>query len=146
MEIQVQEIENKKRSLKRYRKNLACIGRLEEKLFILDERIKSVRSPNLSGMPRGSTPITVEDLIGDKEELEKRIDRLKKKTRGLKAAILSEIDSLEDDRYCEILEAHFIDGQTLESIADNMGYTERHIYKLYKKALVKLTKISVSNQ
>lgn len=146
MEIQVQEIENKKRSLKRYRKNLACIGRLEEKLFLLDERIKSVRSPNLSGMPRGSTPITVEDLIGDKEELEKRIDRLKKKTRSLKATILSEIDSLEDDRYCEILEAHFIDGLTLEAIADNMGYTERHIYKLYKKALVKLTKYSVSNQ
>ena len=137
---EVTEIENKKSSFRRYRKNLACIERLEEKLILLTERINSVRSPNLSGMPRGSTPITVEDLIGDKEELEQRLNRLRTKTRQLKQEILSEIDTLEDERYCEILEAHFIEGLTLERIADRMGYTERYIYQLYKKALVILTK------
>ena len=139
----VREIENKKNSLKRYRKNLACLARLEEKLKVLDERIKSVRSPNYSGMPRGSTPITTEDLLADKEELETRVKRLRSRSRKLKLEILAEIDTLEDDRYCEILEAHFIDGYTLEKVADIMGYTERHIYSLYKKALVNLTKKSV---
>ena len=142
---EVKDIENKKLSFKRYRKNIACIERLEEKLLLLTEKITSVRSPNLSGMPRGSTPITTEDLIADKEELEQRLNRLKVKTRKLKSDILSEIDALEDDRYIEILEAHFIDGLTLESIADNMGYTERYIYQLYKKALVKLTKNTIKN-
>ena len=130
-----QEIEKKKRSLKRYKKNLACIGRLEEKLTLLDERIKSVRSPNISGMPRGGTPVSLEELLSDKVDLEKRIARLKGKSRDLKNEILDEIDTLEDPRHCEILEAFFIDCIPLEDIAENEGYTTRHIYRLYCEAV-----------
>lgn len=132
----VQEIEKrKKKSLKRYRKNLACIKRLEEKLVILDERITAVKSPSLSGMPRGGTPVTLVDLVSDKVDLEKRIERLKAKGKKLKSEIYEEIDSLEDPRYCEVLEAHFIEGLTFESIAEEMGYTERHVYTLYSEAI-----------
>lgn len=132
----VQEIEKrKKKSLKRYRKNLACIKRLEEKLVILDERITAVKSPSLSGMPRGGTPVTLADLVSDKVDLEKRIERLKAKGKKLKSEIYEEIDSLEDPRYCEVLEAHFIEGLTFESIAEEMGYTERHVYTLYSEAI-----------
>ena len=132
---EAQEIEKKKRSLKRYKKNLACIRRLEDKLALLDARINSIRSPNLSGMPRGGTPITMEDLIADKLELEDRIKRLKSKSSGLKSQVLEEIDSLEDPRYCEILEAFFIDCLPLDDIADNEGYTVRHVYRLYSEAV-----------
>ena len=132
----VQEIEKrKKKSLKRYRKNLACIKRLEEKLVILDERITAVKSPSLSGMPRGGTPVTLADLVSDKVDLEKRIERLKVKGKKLKSEIYEEIDSLEDPRYCEVLEAHFIEGLTFESIAEEMGYTERHVNTLYSEAI-----------
>lgn len=132
----VQEIEKrKKKSLKRYRKNLACIKRLEEKLVILDERITAVKSPSLSGMPRGGTPVTLADLVSDKVDLEKRIERLKAKGKKLKSEIYEEIDSLEDPRYCEVLEAHFIEGLTFESIAEEMDYTERHVYTLYSEAI-----------
>ena len=140
MENQViQEIKRKKRSLKRYRNNLACIDRLEEKLTLLDERIKSVKSPNYSGMPRGGTPITIEELISDKIDLEKRIKRLKDKGRKYKDQILDEIDSLEDLRYCEVLEAYFIECMSISDIADEMGYTDRYIYDLYKNAVQALT-------
>ena len=132
----IQEIEkHKKRSLKRYQKNLACIRRLEEKLKILDERITAVKSPSLSGMPRGGTPVTIADLVGDKIDLEKRIEKLRSKSRDLKTSVYEEIDSLEDTRYCEVLEAHFIEGQTFEEISERMGYTERHVYKLYQEAI-----------
>lgn len=136
---EIQEIERKKRSLKRYKKNLACIGRLEEKLTLLDERIKSVKSPNYSGMPRGGTPVTVEELLSDKIDLEERIKRLKGKSKKLKNEILEEIDSLEDPRYCEVLEAFFIDCKTIGEIAEDMGYTERYIYDLYRDAIKVLT-------
>lgn len=135
---EIQEIERKKRSLKRYRKNIACIGRLEEKLMSLDERIKSVRSPNLSGMPRGGTPVSIEELLSDKIDLEKRIERLKGKGKKLKDEILEEIDSLEDPRYCEILESFFIDCIPLEDIAETEGYTIRHVYRLYSEAVTYL--------
>lgn len=135
----IQEIKKKKRSLKRYRNNLACIGRLEEKLTLLDERIKSVRSPNYSGMPRGGTPVTIEELLSDKVDLEKRIDRLKVKNKKVKDQILEEIDSLEDSRYCEILEAYFIDCMSMEDIAEEMGYSTRWAYDLYSEAVEELT-------
>ena len=109
----IQEVKKKKRSLKRYKHNLACVGRLEEKLTLLDDRITSVRSPNYSGMPRGGTPVTIEELLSDKSDLEKRIERLKDKGKRLKDHILEEIDSLEDPRYCEVLEAFFIECKSI---------------------------------
>jgi DNA-directed RNA polymerase specialized sigma subunit len=133
-----QEIKNKKRSLKRYRYNLACIDRLEEKLNLLDAKIKSVRSPNYSGMPRGGTPVTIEELLSDKVDLEKRIKRLKDKSKKVKDQIVEEIDSLEDPRYCEILEAYFIDRMSIEDIAEEMGYSTRWVYDLYSEAVEKL--------
>lgn len=135
----IRDIEkHKKKSLNRYQKNLACIRRLEEKLGILDERITTVKSPSLSGMPRGGIPVTIADLISDKVELEKRIERLKAKGQDLKAAVYEEIDSIEEPRYCEILEAHYINGKTFETIAEDMGYTERYIYMLYAEAITLL--------
>ena len=138
------EIERKKRSLKRYRKNQDCIARLEAKLENLKDRIESCRSSNLSGMPRGGVPVTAADLIADKSDLEKRIEKLKAKSRKLKVAVYEEIDSLEEPRYCEVLEARFIDGKTFEDIAEEMGYTERHIYTLYKEAINLLVVTEIS--
>ena len=130
-----QEVEKKKRSLKRYKKNRACIDRLEEKLVLLEQRIKSVKSPSYSGMPRGGTPVSVEELLSDKIDLENRIKRLKAKGNTLKSEILEEIDTLEDPRYCEILEAFFIDCLPLEDIAENEGYSPRHVYRLYNEGV-----------
>ena len=136
---EIQEIiKKKKRSLKRYRINLACIVRLEDKLKLLDERIKSVKSPNYSGMPRGGTPVTIEDLLSDKLDLEKRIKRLKDKGKRFKDQILEEIDSLEDPRYCEVLEAYFVDCKSISQISEDMGYTEVHIYNLYRESVKEL--------
>lgn len=142
MEYQdIQEFKRKKRFLKRYQNNLSCIVRLEEKRLLLDEKSKSVKSPNLSGMPRGGVPLTTADIVSDILDLDDRIARLKDKNKIVKEEILNEIDSLEDSRYCEVLEAFFIDGISLRDIGDNMGYTERHIHRLYKEAIVALISV-----
>ena len=136
---EIQEIKKKKQSLKRYRNNLSCIRRLENKIKSGDARINSIRSPRYSDMPKGGTPITTEELIADKIDLEKRIKRLKAKGATLKSQILEEIDSLEDYRYCEVLEAYFIDCKSIADIAEDMGYTDRYVYDLYKDAIYQLT-------
>ena len=140
-----EEITNTKKFLRRYKNNMSCVDRLELKLQTLDERIKSIKSPNYSGMPRGSTPVTIEELISDKMELEKRIIKLKLKGKQLRSDILDRIDLLDDSRYCEVLEAYFIDNKSITEIADEMQYTERHVYSLYKKGIEKLMKINVSD-
>lgn len=132
--IQVSE-KHKKRFLRRYQNNLACISRLEAKLVILDERLTSIKSTNLSGMPRGGVPITLDDLLADKDDLERRIKKLRAKNRDLRQSVYEAIDTIEDPRYCEVLEAHFVEGLDIKDIADQMGYTERHVYTLYAEAI-----------
>ena len=89
-------------------------------------------------MPRGGVPVTVEDLLSDKLDLENRIERLKAKKSNLKNKILEEIDTLEDDRYVEVLDSFFIECKSFEDIAEDMGYQERHVIRLYSQALREL--------
>lgn len=136
---EIPEIVSKKRFLKRYRKNLNCIVRLEKKLALLEDKLNSVKSPSLSGMPRGGVPVTTADLVADKIDLEHRIERLKEKSKILKRETLEEIDSLDEPRYIAILEGFFIDCLSAEDIAENEGYTVRHVYSLYHNAVRALT-------
>lgn len=138
-DLEIQEIESKKRSLKRYKKNKALVGRLEEKLALLEDRLTSVRSPKYSDMPRGGTPVTVEELISDKIELEERIERLKAKGKDLRSEILAEIDTLEEVRHAEVLELFFIDGFTPEEIAEEIPCNVRTVYRLYSEGVKLLT-------
>ena len=131
-------IEKKKKFLKRYKRNNACIDRLKIKLQVLDEKIKAVKSPNYSGMPRGSVPVTIEDLLSDKLDLENRIERLTVKKSDLKNKVLEEIDNLDDERYIEVLESFFIDCKAFWEIAEAMGYQERHVIRLYSQAIREL--------
>lgn len=139
VEIQdLNPIELKKRSLKKYKILKSRINRLEDRRKTLDAKIKSVKSPNYSGMPRGGVPVSVDELLADKLELEERLERLKEKSKVLKREILEEIDSLDNPVYCEVLESFFIDGLSIEQIAYNEGYTVRHTYRLYHDAVSSL--------
>ena len=138
-DLKLLEHERKKRYLKRYKRNGILIDRLENKLRALEARIQGVRSPSLSGMPRGGEPVTREDLIADKVNLERRIKKLKGKGDDIRREILDIIDELEDPRYAEVLESFLIDDMTFKEIADDMDYTERHVIRLYSEAIDAVT-------
>lgn len=133
-EIKESEIANKKRYLKKYRKNRALVHRLEDKLARLDDRLYKIKSPNMSGMVGGS-PISQIDLISDKAELEQRINKLNLRGKEIREEIVAEIDELEDSRYAAILEAFFIDCKEFEEIAEETGYTIRHVIRLYSEGI-----------
>lgn len=134
-DLEIQDIDSKKRYLKRYRKNRALIFRLKEKIENLDDRIKGIRSPGFSDMPRGGTPITKEDLTAEKVDIERRINRLEDKGKIIKSEIIDIIDELDDSRYAEVLESFLIDCKDFGDIADETGYSVRHIERLYKEAI-----------
>lgn len=134
-DLEIQETESKKRYLKRYRKNRGLIDRLNNKINVLDDRIKGIRSPGFSDMPRGGTPITKEDLIAEKDEIERRIKRLEEKGVIIKNEILDIIDELEDPRYAEVLESFLIDCKDFDEIAEDNSYSTRHIERLYREAI-----------
>ena len=131
----IREPETKKRYLKRYRKNRALIFRLKNKIKNLDDRIIGLKSPGFSDMPRGGTPITKEDLVLEKVEIERRIKRLEDKGAIIKGEILDIIDELEDTRYAEVLESFLIDCKDFGDIADDLGYSARHIERIYGDAI-----------
>lgn len=129
------ELDRKKRFLKRYKKNIALIVRLKDKIEDLNKRMYTLRSPKLSGMPRGGDPITIEDLTAEKVDLENRIKRLESKGKRYKSEILDKIDDLDDPRYAEILESFFIDCKDFDTIAEETGYNVRHVIRLYSEAV-----------
>lgn len=129
------ELDRKKRYLKRYKKNLALIRRLKNKIANLESRIESLNSPTLSDMPKGGIPVTKEDLVDDKLETLDRIKRLTARGKRLKADILEKIDELEDIRYAEIAESFFIECMSFEEIASSMDYSTRHVIHLYNEAV-----------
>ena len=85
----------KKNYLMRYRKNREAVRRLEKKVVELDQQCCRTKSQQFTGMPRGGTPVSIEDMIEEKEEIEQRIQRLKSKGRTIRAELLSAIDDLE---------------------------------------------------
>lgn len=125
----------RKKFLKRYKKNNANIDRLECKLLELNSRIYNLKSPILSDMPKGGKTIEVSDLISEKVDLEKRIKRLVIKGDLYKGEILDQIDELEDPRHAAILEAFFIELKDFDQIAEEYGYTRRHVIRLYSAAI-----------
>lgn len=139
MDLDIQELERRKRYLKRYKKNVALIERLENKLLNLDDRIYNLKSPTFSDMPKGGgSSATMAELLTDKIELEKRINKLVEKGRILKVEILEKIDELDNPLLAEILESFFIDCKTIPDIAEDLGYSERHIARLYSEGIIKL--------
>lgn len=134
-DLEIQETERKKKFLKRYRKTIAQINRLEYKAKNLNIRMTSLKSPGFSDMPRGGTPITYEDLVIEKSEIEDRIKRLKVKAKKIKPEITDLIDELDNTRYAEVLEAFLIECKDFNTIAEENNYSVRHVERLYGDAI-----------
>lgn len=65
------------------------------------------------------------------DEFEREIDEDLKKLSKIQAYI-AKVDHLD---YRQLLELRYVDGFTWERIAEKMGYTERHVYRLHGWAL-----------
>ena len=111
----------------------------------LDE-IKELRSlatrlsPSISGESRsvgtvsdrvGRTAAKIADL---EREVNDQIDRLIE----VKAEINAMINSLGDILLRNLLERRYLLGFSWEKIAEDMGYTPRHITRLHNKAIARL--------
>lgn len=136
---EIKEVNRKKAFLKRYKKTVAKIERLKIKLEELQNRMENIKAVSYSHEPRGSVRVTIDDLLADKVEYEKRIDKLKSLSIQYKAEITSVIDELEDTKDIDVLELSFIDCLDIDEVAMKMGYTTRYTIKLYSKAINKIS-------
>ena len=120
-----------KKALMRYRALMEKVARMEERLEQIDRDLMSIKSPALSSEPKTSVRITLEDKLIRKDELESKINATLKFARQNRADIMRCIDALENQKQALVLERYFIDGVTLETIADEMNYSYEYVKQLY---------------
>ena len=122
--------------LNRYIPRKRALIRLYQKLDHKRADACSLHSPTISGMPKARRSSSmIEDRMAEVDLLERRIARLEKAADKIKWEILTAIDELGDPVHAEILERHFIDGETVEAIADELGFSDRHCWRLYTAAV-----------
>lgn len=73
-------------------------------------------------------------------KMESKIDNLIDEYVDKKNLIISQIDSMENETYYEILFARYIEKKTFEKIADEMMYSWRQIIRLHGLALKEFEK------
>lgn len=94
-----------------------------------EERVQS--SPNFDRL--GTSYCKIEEM---EEKLNEMIDEYVEK----KEIIISQIDSMEDETYYDILFSRYIEKKTFEKIATDMNYSFRNTTRLHGKALQEFEK------
>lgn len=80
------------------------------------------------------------------EELQSRINAHRDKSRRIRRDILDRIDQLEDVKQAEVLSLYFVDCQSIEEIAAELSYSERHVRRLYSDAINELIELESSSE
>lgn len=126
---------DKLKFLNSYRWTLEKIDVLEDRLARIDDKLYSMRRSIISDMPKGGKGKDTVDLIGDKEEIKKDINNRLTEAYDKKRIIENAIDSMDNDRLSVILSLKYLDGMTLEDIADKLHYSNSHMGVLHRQAL-----------
>lgn len=101
----------------------------------LKQKSLCVRSCTLSERVQCSNDNSANKIIDKIIDLENLINREIDKLVDLKAEIHNRIMQLNDSRYRILLIEHYINGRTLENIAESMKCSDRHVRRLHAHAL-----------
>lgn len=117
------------------------LKRLQEKLEKITIKIESIRSSNISSMPKSSGLVQdISDLLGQQEEYQSLIIKKIMKLEESRQKAESSIDTLEDSRLKLILNYVYLEDMTFKEIAVDLRKSERHIRRLHDIA-IRLMKI-----
>lgn len=103
----------------------------EERLLRLDARLYSPPSKQITDMPRGGQPVTMEALVAEKIELQ---DLINEKCRR-RNAIRQSIEVMPRPRDRRILKLMFIDRLTQEATAERINYSVSQTKRYFEEAL-----------
>lgn len=129
-----EEFKRKKRYLSRYRHRIRKIEQLETKLIEKRLSNKRLHSVQVTGMPSGGVPKTMDDKLQEIQDLDDRITRLQVKARNIRMEITDVIDEL-DERESEILEMYFVEDMDIYSISTKTKYSYDRAMHLYSSGV-----------
>ena len=82
----------------------------------------------------------------DMEELKPRVERQEQRADRFLEDLNQLLEKIKNERYKDILIALFIDGDTFSDVAKRIGYCERHIRRIYERAIDQLIDILYSEE
>lgn len=84
-------------------------------------------------------------VMAEVDELDRKIEELKRQRFEAIQEIAGEIDLLEDSRERTILDAYYLSGEPMESIAEYAHYSLSHTYALRRRGVQNIIKIRNKN-
>lgn len=128
------EAEKTKKILGRYKMLMGMAETLDRQARELGDRAETTGSKKISDMPRGGKHATMEDLLAEKADLERRRDGFLKKAEKEKPKVQQYIDRVESERHNHLLYGLYLQDKSVEEIADAEGYSVRQEWRIYKEA------------
>ncbi len=130
------ENEKKKEYLRQYTRSQKRIDNLKEQLLSLKETEQSVRSQQMSDMPKGSSrDKDLSDLMVKIEELNKKIKDEMIRSAKTKIAIEEDIFSLRNEDEARVLRMRYIESRQWEEIENRMKFSRRQVLYIHGRAL-----------
>ena len=122
-----------------YLDNQRELNRINDLIEVLDSKIQGL-GIDYSRVKVKTTPKNdkISDLIDLLNELKQEQEAKKETAVQEMARVVEVIDSLDDTTQKELLQKRYIDGDTWDSIGQQMGYTWRHLIRLHNQALEKI--------
>ena len=124
-----------KNVLYQYKRVIRMIKHLNTKINNINDKIISIKSGKISDMPKGGVPVTVEDMVSDKVDLEKRKKRFEVIAKQKKEIVQSYIDTVYSPKHNDLLMMYYINDMSIEQIAKQAVYSVRHTWRLYYEAI-----------
>lgn len=138
-EKEYQEYQNKKEYLTGYRKACKKIKSLKEQLDSLREIEQSIKSQQLSDMPKGSNQHQdLSDLMVKLEDLQAQIADAIMKSCRTKLEIEESLWKLEDPEEARVLRFRYIYFMTWEEISKIMNYSRAQTCRIHEQAIKNL--------
>ena len=137
----------KKAKLNQYRKLKDMSDWLDKQARELGDKAVSV-GKKMSDMPRGGGKETMEELLIEKVDMERRRDDFERRAKEAKSVVQGYIDTVTSSRHNTLLKGLYIDRLSVEEIAEKEGYSTRQEWRIYKEAhqMVDVSKMSVKCQ
>lgn len=138
-EKEYQEYQNKKEYLKSYRKACKKTESLKEQMESLREAESSIKSQQMSDMPKGGTRHRdLSDLMVKLEDLQAQIADAITESCKIKLEIEEALWKLEDPEEARVLRFRYIYSMTCEEISRIMCYSRKQIQRIHQKAIQNL--------
>lgn len=125
---------------KDYLNQISRLNRMINNKLVEIQQLKEM-SCSISAITNGErvqtslSPDKIGSNIAKIDEMERNIDSMIDEYVDKKNLIISQIDSIENETYYNILFAKYVERKTFEKIADEMTYSWRQIIRLHGRAL-----------